>query len=301
MTGTIFHIQRYSVNDGPGIRTTVFLKGCPLRCRWCHNPESISPRKELLLREDRCIRCGACAAECERGAIHREDGDRFVTRRGTCIQCGSCVEVCVAEARVIAGREVSTEEILREVEKDRIFYDQSAGGVTFSGGEPLLQHEFLCSLLEACQGRSIHTVVDTTGYASPAIIEDVARATDLFLYDLKTMDDTKHIEFTGVSNRLIVENLQRLVQMRKEVVVRVPIVPEFNDNEQSVQQLGWFVASLENIREIHVLPYHTTGIEKYQRIGMEYSMLNVRPPSKEKIQHIVDELSRFIPFVLVGG
>jgi pyruvate formate lyase activating enzyme len=181
MVGTVFNIMRYAVNDGPGIRTTVFLKGCPLRCRWCHNPESILPGPELVLRGDRCIRCGACFDACEHGAVQRLD-EAFVTSRKDCAACGRCVEVCPAAARELAGRQMTTGEVLAEIVRDTVFYDQSGGGATFSGGEPLLQSEFLLSLLEGCRGRAIHAAVDSSGYAPPVTLRAIAEATDLFLY-----------------------------------------------------------------------------------------------------------------------
>ncbi len=229
MTGTIFNIQRFSVNDGPGIRTTVFLKGCPLHCAWCHNPESISPEKDLMLHEDRCIRCGDCVAVCEQHAI-RSDNGGFVTDREKCIRCGRCLDVCYAEARVLMGKEVTADEVMAEIVKDTVFFDQSSGGVTFSGGEPLLQHQFLTSLLEACKKKAIHTAVDTSGHIPADILRDVSRSVDLFLYDVKTLDDAVHQKFAGVSNRRILENLRLLIDLGKEIIVRVPIIPEINDN-----------------------------------------------------------------------
>ncbi len=299
-SGIIFNIMRYSVHDGPGVRTTVFLKGCPLHCKWCHNPESIARQKEIILREDRCLRCGDCVAVCEIGAI-RQEGDRFVTTRELCIQCGRCIEVCCAEAREIVGKEMTTEEVMAEINKDIVFFDESGGGVTFSGGEPLLQHEFLLSLLQACKQKCIHTAIDTTGFTSPAILKRISEFVDLFLYDLKTLDDAKHREFTGVSNRLILENLRRLSQWRKHVIVRMPLIPGINDDEESIRQVGRYVSSLKNLNEIQVLPYHQTGLEKYRRLGLEYKMQDVAPPSPEILSRIVSELKQFVRIVAIGG
>jgi pyruvate formate lyase activating enzyme len=298
MTGLIFHIQRFSVNDGPGIRTTVFLKGCPLRCRWCHNPESISPARQLLLREELCIRCGDCASLCKNGAIRKIDGS-YVTDRDVCLVCGTCVGACYAEAREIVGCEMTTDEVLAEVEKDRVFYDQSAGGVTISGGEPLFQHEFLLSLLMASKEKSIHTTVDTTGYTSPEILEYISKFVDLFLYDVKTLDDKRHREYAGVSNRLILGNLRRLVGWGKRVIVRVPLIPGVNDDETSVRGIGEFVQGLGGVSEIHVLPFHTTGREKYRRLGMEYRFSAA--PSPDRIQMAVDDLKGYVDVVSSGG
>lgn len=300
MTGTIFNIQRFSVNDGPGIRTTVFLKGCPLHCTWCHNPESISPEKELMLHEDRCIRCGDCVAVCEQHAVLPDDGG-FVTDREKCIQCGRCLDVCYAEARVLMGKEVTVDEVMTEIVKDTAFFDQSSGGVTFSGGEPLLQHQFLTLLLEACRRKSIHTAVDTSGYIPADILRDVSRYVDLFLYDVKTLDDAVHQKFTGVSNRRILENLRLLVDWGKNIIVRVPIIPGINDNLEELRRIGVFVGSLKNIQEIHLLPYHRSGTEKYRRLGGEYTLGEVQQPSAEKLAMIATELRQFVPRVIVGG
>jgi pyruvate formate lyase activating enzyme len=300
MNGLIFNIQRFSVNDGPGIRTTVFLKGCPLQCRWCHNPESISPGKELILRKDRCLRCGDCLTLCKNGAIREENGE-FVTSREKCLKCGDCVELCYAEAREIAGREMTVEEVMQEIEKDRVFFDQSGGGVSFSGGEPLLQYEFLLEALEASKQRGFHTVVDTTGFTALRIMERVSRFVDLFLYDLKTLDDRKHKEYTGVSNRLIIENLALLARLRKNVIVRVPVIPGVNDEPEDIQNIGAFVATLGNIHEIQLLPYHETGIEKYHRLGVDYRMSQIRPPSDERMREIAAELKSHVSTVSIGG
>jgi pyruvate formate lyase activating enzyme len=296
MKGMVFNIQRYSVDDGPGIRTTVFLKGCPLRCKWCHNPESISPKQELVLHENRCLRCGDCMTLCKNNAIISEDG-KFVTLREFCLACGTCIELCYAEAREIVGKEMTTEEVMVEIEKDVVFFDESGGGVTFSGGEPLLQHEFLVELLEECGKKNIHRVVDTTGFTSASILERVSRSVDLFLYDLKTLDDEKHRAYTGVSNRLILENLRRLAKWNKKVIVRIPIIPGINDDPENIRQTGLFVASLGNISEVQLLAYHKTGIEKYHRLGAEYRLEEVAAPSTEDLDDIACELRNHIPVV----
>ncbi len=300
MTGLIFNIQRFSVNDGPGIRTTVFFKGCPLHCRWCHNPESISPHKELILREDRCVRCGDCMKLCRNGAIS-EDHGAYVTSRERCQQCGDCVEECYAEAREIVGYELTVDALMEEIGKDLVFFDQSGGGVTFSGGEPLLQHEFLTAALEACQQKKYHTAIDTTGFTSPAILERVSAYVDLFLFDLKTLDDARHKEYTGVSNHLILENLGRLSRWKKNVIVRVPVIPGVNDQAEDIHKLGDFVASLGNIREIQLLPYHETGVDKYHRLGTRYTMPQTTSPTTEHINEIVTQLRGHVSLVSLGG
>ena len=300
MTGTIFNIQRYSINDGPGIRTTVFLKGCPLSCKWCHNPESISPGKEIIIREDRCIRCGECFLRCNYFAVKSLDGE-YITDQETCAQCGRCVEVCFTDARAIVGKEMTVDDVMNEVEKDVIFYNQSGGGVTFSGGEPFLQHEFLIELLKASKQKNLHTAVDTSGYISSEILQKASRFIDLYLYDVKTLDNNIHKSFTGVSNKLILENLKRLTEWQKNIIVRVPLIPTLNDSLEAMQGIGYYVASLKSINEIHLLPYHRTGIEKYNRLGVEYSFKKDLMISKENLNKFQDELLRYIPTVVVGG
>jgi len=301
MTGVVFNIMRFAVSDGPGIRTTVFFKGCPLRCQWCHNPESQLPRSELVLRPDRCIRCGACVDACAHGAIRRDDDGTVVTIREVCNQCGQCVEVCCSGARELVGREMTADEVLAEICRDTVFYDESGGGATFSGGEPLLQHDFLLTLLRGCRDRGIHTAVDTSGYAAPGVIDAVARCADLFLYDLKVLDEERHRHFTGVSNRLILDNLRRLVAGGARVVVRLPLIPGVNDHAENIRQTGAFVASLGGIAEIDVLPYHETGLAKYDRLGKAYPLRGVARPTPDRVAEVVAMLRGYVAAVAVGG
>ncbi len=298
MTGIVFNIMRFTVNDGPGIRTTVFLKGCPLHCLWCHNPEAISPQPELFIRADLCIRCGACLEACPHAAVRRED-DMFVTAREVCRRCGCCVEACWSGARELVGREMTTEEVLEEVSRDTVFYDESRGGVTFSGGEPLLQHEFLASVLQGCRDRGIHTAVDTSGYAAPTVLDAVAEVADLFLYDFKLFDEERHRRFTGVSNRLILENLRRLTARKSSVIVRVPLIPGINDDDENIRAIGEFVASLGGISEIDVLPYHETGLAKYGRLGRVYALREVARPSPTRVEEVAALLCEYV--ATVGG
>jgi len=298
--GLVTNIQRYSVNDGPGIRTTVFLKGCPLSCRWCHNPEAISPAPEIVLREDRCIGCGDCLPVCEQHAISRQ-GERLLTDRSKCTRCGRCVDVCYAEARSLAGEEMTSDDVVREVMKDKTFYSESGGGVTFSGGEPFHQPEFLLSLLRACKSRELHTAVDTSGHLPSELLARADGLVDLYLFDLKTLDDSKHRDFTGVSNGLIIENLCRLVKHRNRVVVRVPVVPGFNDDIDEAGRLGQFVEGLPGVDEVHVLPYHRSGIEKYRRLGKPYRMNEAAEPPREHLEALAAEIARHVAKVVIGG
>ncbi|NOZ29769.1 MAG: glycyl-radical enzyme activating protein [Chloroflexi bacterium] len=300
MKGIIFDFKRFSVHDGPGIRTTVFLKGCPLSCWWCHNPESQAPGPELIVRESRCIRCYACVAACEQGAIS-QNGGIPITDREKCVLCGACAEVCYAEAREIAGREMTVAEVMAEIERDAAFYEESGGGVTFSGGEPLLQGEFLIALLEACRERGIHTAVDTSGFAPWETMERVGQLADLFLYDLKLMDDAQHRKYAGATNRPILENLQALSKQGREIVLRIPLIPGINDDEENIRQLGRFAAALPHLNHVDLLPYHRMGAEKYERLDKAYTLPDTHPPSKERVSEIAQILRGFGLRVEVGG
>ena len=297
--GTIFNIMRFSVYDGPGIRTTVFLKGCPASCLWCHNPEALSGKIQLMVRKDRCRHCGDCAATCPRNAISLQDGEP-ATDRKRCLQCGACVDVCYAEARELVGRSLTVRDLMKEISRDIPFFEESGGGVTFSGGEPLQQHEFLQQLLKACKERGLHTAVDTTGYAPPEILQRIGDWTDLFLYDLKLMDDLRHREFTGISNGVILQNLKDLAFRGKQVLIRVPLVPGINDSLENIREMGQFVAMLPNVREIELLPYHASGAGKYERLGLKFSLPEILPLSNAETNQIVEELQRHGIAVRIG-
>ena len=283
--GIIFDVKQFSIHDGPGIRTTVFLKGCPLSCWWCHNPEGQAMKPELILRPERCIGCGACLEVCEHNAIS-QDGERIVTDRERCTACGDCVQVCYAEARELVGRAVTVAEVMDEIERDTAFYDQSGGGVTFSGGEPLAQPEFLRDLLRACQAQGLHTTLDTCGFAPWEALDDVRQYVDLFLYDLKLMDNARHRAFTGVSNRPILENLRRLSRTGHSIVLRVPVIPGINDDEENLRAMGAFAADLPHLERVDLLPYHRIGRDKYRRLGKPCPMPETEPPSEERMDEI---------------
>jgi len=265
VTGYVLRIDRSSAHDGPGLRTAVVLKGCPLRCSWCDTPESHRIEPELVFREDQCVRCFECFDDCKLGAISETDG-RPVVDQGVCRWCGDCADGCSTDARLQVGSVMSESRVLQEIERDTPLHRQSGGGVTFSGGEPLLQAEFLLRLLEGCRALGIHSAVDTCGAASAHDVDRVADAADLLLYDLKHLDDEHHRRITGFSNREILDNLRRAVHRSAAVKIRFTLVPGVNDDEDHVRRLAGFVSSL-GLSEIDVLPYRAIVAGSYEALG----------------------------------
>lgn len=283
--GVIFDIRRFSIHDGPGIRTTVFMKGCPLRCLWCHNPESQSPYPELILQPRRCTSCGDCIEACPSGAIYR-DGEQILTDRDLCTLCQTCTKVCFAEARQFTGREMSVEQVMVEILRDSAFYEHSGGGVTFSGGEPLFQPEFLRALLQACKAQEIHTALDSCGFAPFEVFESLRGLVDLFLFDLKHMDDFTHRELTGVSNQQILENLGALSRMGHTIHLRIPLIPDHNDDDVHLQHMAGFAAGLPSLERVDLLPYHASGLEKYSRLNKSSLSPALQPYSETRLNEI---------------
>lgn len=316
--GTIFDLKKYSINDGPGIRTTVFFSGCPLSCLWCHNPESQSRTPELLYRAGRCLLCGACVDACPEAAVSLVAGDEYaelpdrtessttgvreavqirvrgiLTDRNKCAGCQTCVAACYAGAREFSGREVTVGEVMREIEREIPFYDQSAGGVTFSGGEPLMQPRFLSALLNACRRQEIHRVVDTSGFANWNVFDQIRRDVDLFLYDLKHMDTVRHKDVTGVPNERILENLRRLTASGSKCMVRIPLVPGINADEKNLVESGRFLASLPRLEGVELMGYHEIARAKYEALGREYALPGTRPPTKTEMSTAADLLRSY--------
>jgi pyruvate formate lyase activating enzyme len=283
--GMIFDIQRYSIHDGSGIRTLVFMKGCPLDCLWCCNPESQSTTPELALFPSRCIGCGSCLEACQGKAVRPDKAGGFTTERSFCHTCGRCVEVCPAVARALHGRLASVEEVLCEVKRDQIFYRTSGGGVTVSGGEPLLQAVFVAALLKACRREGIDTAIETCGHGSWEDFALVLAYTDSVLFDIKHVDTIAHRRLTGVGNELILANLRRVVECGARVVLRLPIVPGCNADPDSVRAVAALARGL-GVVELHLLPYHRLGESKYQALGRSCPLGGLAPPSAEEINRL---------------
>jgi pyruvate formate lyase activating enzyme len=268
--GVVFNVMRFSTHDGPGIRTTVFFKGCPLTCWWCHNPESQSFQPEALRFEERCLHCEECMGE-----------------------------ECPAEARQVAGRMVTLEELIDEIEKDIIFFDESGGGVTLSGGEPFAQPQFAAALLDACRERGIHKAVETCGFVGPEVFRDLAARTDLLLFDLKLLDPAMHVHCTGVSNELILSNLEAVVARGNAVTVRIPIIPGINDSDEAIQHFASYLGRLRV--PVELLPYHAAGSGKYRRLGRDYKAEDTPSPTAADIERFRRGLVEAGLKVRVGG
>jgi pyruvate formate lyase activating enzyme len=284
--GIVFNIERHALHDGPGIRTLVFLKGCPLGCYWCSNPEGLAEGRQLMFTKEKCLRCGQCAEICPNQAISRQSDEYPITDREECKACGECLLTCPANARHIVGKEMSAEEVLREVEKDMVFYRHSDGGITVSGGEPMRQHEFVAAVFRLCKSRGISTAIETSGFAPWEHFEVILPYTDLMLFDIKHMDTQKHKESVGVDNELILKNLSRIDGMGVSLIIRVPTIPGFNDTKDNMKRLAALAKTLQNVTEIHLLPFHSLGRSKYGGLDVCYRAAEVEPPSMESMQRL---------------
>lgn len=298
-SGIVTDIQHYCVHDGPGIRTVVFLKGCPLRCKWCSNPETQMAGPELGYNIKNCLLCGNCAGACPQKCIEvAEEGIKIERQR--CIKCFKCQEACHAGALRRFGHLKSVEEVMAEVEKDRIFYEYSGGGMTLSGGECLSQKEFALALLKASKKMGINTAIETTGYADWPSLQEIADFTDYILYDLKHVDPEKHRAMTGVSNSLIIENLRRLVEKGFRPIIRIPVIPGFNDNRKTIY--GFIQLMLElKLNTVHLLPLHHLGKNKYEQLGREYFFKEPITPAKEELERIRDSFLEAGISARIGG
>ncbi|MFA9379663.1 MAG: glycyl-radical enzyme activating protein [Acetanaerobacterium sp.] len=300
INGIIFDIKKLAVHDGPGIRTTVFFKGCPLACIWCHNPEGIGRRPELGFFERKCSNCGACAAVCPTGAHKMTDDGKHILDRALCTHCFACVGACLWEALTIYGRVVSVDEVFEELLADKNFFTESGGGVTISGGEPLTQPEFAAALLRRCTEAGIHTCVDTSGSVPWKAIERVLPYTRMFLYDVKFFDEDLHIRYTGVSNKLILENLTKLGSCDVPIEIRIPIIPHINDSEEQLKKTAGLLAGIPSISGVRILPYNELAQTKYTLIGVDSTVPDERKQTKETMQNYARLLEGFGLSVVAG-
>ncbi|HTS69973.1 MAG TPA: glycyl-radical enzyme activating protein [Terriglobia bacterium] len=288
--GEIFDIQRFSIHDGPGIRTTVFLKGCPLRCPWCSNPESQCALPQLLYSQSRCLKCGRCAASCpERALTLREDGVEI--DGGRCVPCEECSRQCPSGAMRLVGRLATAAEVLAEVARDQVFYQHSRGGMTLSGGEPLAQPDFALALLEGARDLGVHSAVETAGLVEADTLERVLRRADLVLFDVKHMDAAVYNSALGDGHATILDNARRASRLGVEMIVRVPVIPGFNDQPHQVAAIAAFARSL-SVPELHLLPYHGYGAVKYATLGRRYEMAATLPPALEQLDSLRREVAR---------
>ena len=301
--GHIFNVQSYCIHDGPGIRSTVFLKGCPLTCLWCQNPESQRMCPELMFYEDKCVKCGACAAACPNGAVVWTPGNPPSTRRDLCNACGQCVNVCPVAAREITGRQATVGEVLEQVLSDKMFFDGSGGGMTISGGEPLFQPEFTAALLECAQKEGVHTAIETCNFASIDVIDKVYKHVDLALCDIKHMDSAVHSRITGVPNEQILSNIIYIrKELSKPMAIRVPVVPGYNGDLENIAAIAGFIKTqLDTEVPLHLLPYHRLGESKGKSLEKSDYQLNVTPPDDRYMQERVALAESFGLTVHLGG
>jgi len=297
----IFDVKRYAINDGPGIRITIFLKGCPLSCPWCHNPESISRDVQKMYSESKCIGSQACVDNCTQGALTLTP-DGIVTNIEKCNLCGDCAEVCPTKAMEMSGELMSVERIMKFIKKETLLMDQSEGGVTFSGGEPLSHHKFLIQLLDACGEEGIHRCVDTSGFASAKVMMEVAQRTEHFLYDLKMMDSTKHKLYTGVPNERILENLTMLAEIEKDINIRIPLIHGVNDDDENIEESAAFIAALPGKEKlVNILPYHNIAAKKYEKLGGTYAEGTMAEPHTDRQEQILKVFEAHGVRAIIGG
>ncbi len=287
MQGLITNIQRFSVHDGPGIRTTVFLKGCNLRCFWCHNPEDMNPYPEIQFFDERCILCNACVETCPHGA-HVINGNGHTYNRDLCEACGECVETCYAKGLIQVGEWMDVEQVIGEVMADEPFYKTSGGGVTLSGGEPLLQIDFVRAVFEICRHEGVHTAIETAANLPWSRIESVLPLLDLVMMDIKMMDSDKHQRSTGVPNERILANAAKLGQGPTPLIVRTPIIPGLNDTAEDIAAIAGFVAELPSLEYYELLPYHPMATSKYRSLDQEYDAADLKPPTKELMAELAE-------------
>ncbi len=317
MNPLIFDIRRYSINDGPGIRITIFMKGCPLRCAWCHNPESQSPEVQKLYTASKCIGAQDCIEVCPEDALTLTS-EGIVTDGEKCTLCGLCAEACPSKAIEMSGKQYGVKDLMQIIERERVHIEHSGGGVTFSGGEPLMHPEFLVEMLKACGEKGLHRAVDTCGFAATETLLEVEKHTDLFLYDLKIMDSIRHKRWTGVDNRLILKNLKILAETGANINIRIPFIKNVNTHIEEVTKMAEFVAELQLTKNrglvpstrdatpitnpiVNLLPYHNIASGKYKKLEMIYDSAEMEEPTREDLQNAADIFGKYSIKVEIGG
>lgn len=300
-TGLIFDIKKYAINDGPGIRLTVFFKGCNLSCKWCHNPESMSPKVQKMYNASKCIGALSCISNCPNDALVMTS-EGIVTDFDACNLCGKCAEVCPTKAFEMLGSSILISDLMKEIDNEAVFFDQSGGGVTFSGGEPLMHSEYLLEALKACGKRMYHRVVDTTAFSSQETLLEIAKHTELFLIDLKVMNAEKHKEFTGVSNEKILSNITALAKTNCEIIFRIPLIKGVNTSEENILKTANFVNSLNGNRSvINLLPYHNIAENKHIKLGHTNHFEEFKTPTEKEIEKIILQFKNYGITATVGG
>jgi pyruvate formate lyase activating enzyme len=286
MTGLIFSIERYALEDGPGIRTLLFLKGCPLHCLWCANPESQAYAPQILYFQNKCASCGRCIEECPQDAIFVDDTFGLITDPDRCTLCSKCIDVCFYGARELSGREMEVHEVMEIVERDKMFYEFTGGGVTISGGEPLLQSKFVNELTSRCKEKGIHTAVETTLYGDPEIVKRTLEFIDLIFVDIKHIDSELHFKYTGVRNERILSNIRMVDELGKTLIIRIPFIPGVNSDDNTQREIYTWVSQLKNLTCVEVLPYHRLGMTKYKGLSRYYEMEDLEPVQKQSLSYL---------------
>lgn len=294
-------MQRFAIHDGPGIRTLIYMKGCPLKCLWCSSPQTQRPSTEILHIELNCKKCGRCIEVCSNNAITLSNNEAIEIDRKLCTSCGDCVEICLNQALKLAGKDITVEELFKEVNKDSPFYRRSNGGVTVGGGEPTMQHEFVTAFLKRCKQIYMHTAMESCGYVKWEYLEKLLEYLDLAYFDIKHMDPRMHKELTGVSNELILENIKKASVLRP-VIIRIPVAPGYNDSDDNILATARFAAGLgKNLQRIEILPYHKFGTHLYDQLDMEYKLKDVEPPSDEHMEKLKELIESCGIKAQIGG
>ena len=294
-------MQRFAIHDGPGIRTLIYMKGCPLKCLWCSSPQTQRPSTEILHIELNCKKCGRCIEVCSNNAITLSNNEAIEIDRKLCTSCGDCVEICLNQALKLAGKDITVEELFKEVNKDSPFYRRSNGGITVGGGEPTMQHEFVTAFLKRCKQIYIHTAIETCGYVKWEYLEKLLEYLDLVYFDIKHMDPLVHKELTGVSNELILDNIKKASALRP-VIIRIPVAPGYNDSDDNILTTAKFAAGLgTNLQRIEILPYHKFGTHLYDQLDMEYKLKDVEPPSEEHMERLKELIESCGIKAQIGG